>query len=130
MSKRRQKRVGEAIHHELSNLLLHRSRDPRLRSVTITDVHISPDLRYARVYVSTRGDGEEQQLILRVLQQATGYLRSELAPRLSLRFVPELTFCLDESLDRYDRIESLLMEINAEALSGALSEEASDSQPD
>jgi ribosome-binding factor A len=114
MSKRRQKRVGEAIHHELSDLLLRRSRDPRLQSVTITDVRISPDLRYARVYVSARGDKEEQHIILHAVQHATGYLRSELAGRLSLRFMPELTFCLDESLDHYDRIESLLVEINAE----------------
>jgi len=81
MSKRRQKRVSEAIHHELSDLLLRRSRDPRLQSVTVTDVHISPDLRYARVYVSARGDKEEQQLILHAVQHATGYLRSELAGR-------------------------------------------------
>jgi len=121
MSKRRQKRVSEAIHHELSDLLLRRSRDPRLQSVTVTDVHISPDLRYARVYVSARGDKEEQQLILHAVQHATGYLRSELAGRLSLRFVPELTFYLDESLDHYDRIESLLIEINA----GTLLEEPS-----
>ena len=133
MSKRRQKRVGEAIHHELSDLLLRRSRDPRLRSVTITDVRISSDLRYARVYVSVRGDREEQQLTLRAVQHATGYLRSELAGRLSLRFVPELAFYLDESLDRYDRIESLLMKIRGgsppEESSSEL-EETPDSQPD
>jgi len=122
MSKRRQKRVSEAIHHELSDLLLRHSRDPRLQSVTITDVRISSDLRYARIYVSTRGDNEEQQLVLHAVQNATGYLRSELASRLSLRFVPELTFCLDESLDRYDRIESLLMGIDADPHAGTLSE--------
>lgn len=116
MSKRRQKRVSEAIHHELSNLLLQRSRDPRFQSATITHVEISPDLRYARVYVSVRGDEEEQRLILRAMKHATGYMRSELASHMSLRFVPELNFYLDKSLDRYDRIESLLMELDADSL--------------
>lgn len=115
MSKRRQKRVSEAIHHELSDLLLRRSRDPRLQAVTITDVRISSDLRYARIYVTTRGDSEERKLALQAVQHATGYLRGELASRLSLRFVPELAFYLDESLDHYDRIESLLTEIGSES---------------
>ncbi len=114
MSKRRQKRVSETIHHELSDLLLRRSRDPRLHLVTITDVDISPDLRYARIYLSTRATGEEQELILQAVRNATGYLRTELASRLSLRFVPELAFYLDESFEHYDRIESLLAEIKTE----------------
>ncbi|MCR4408449.1 MAG: 30S ribosome-binding factor RbfA [Anaerolineae bacterium] len=130
MSKRRQKRVGEAIHHELSDLLLRRSRDPRLQAVTITDVRISSDLRYARVYVTTRGDSEERKLALQAVQHATGYLRGELASRLSLRFVPELAFFLDESLDHYDHIESLLVEIGTESEVGESSDKASDLQPE
>lgn len=128
MSKRRQKRVSEAIHHELSDLLLRRSRDPRLQAVTITDVRISSDLRYARVYVTTRGDSEEQKLALQAVRHATGYLRGELAARLSMRFVPELVFYLDESLDHYDRIESLLGEIGAEPNVREPADETSDLQ--
>lgn len=128
MSKRRQKRVSEAIHHELSDLLLRRSRDPRLQAVTITDVRISSDLRYARIYVTTRGDSEERKLALQAVQHATGYLRGELAARLSLRFVPELVFYLDESLDHYDRIESLLVEIGAEPNVREPADETSDLQ--
>lgn len=102
---RRQKRVGELIHQELSTLLQQEARDPRLAEVTITEVEVSPDLRQAQVYVSALDNAEE---ILRALVSASGYLRRQLAERLSLRFVPEVSFRWDRSLERGQRILELL----------------------
>ena len=82
--------------------------DPRLSFVTVTAVEISADLRQARIYVSTIGDQEARQEMLAGLKHATGFLRHELAARSALRYVPSLTFHLDDSLERSQRIMQLL----------------------
>jgi len=76
--------------------------------VTITSVEVSSDLRQACVYVSTLGEKKE---MMAGLDHAVSFLRRELASRLALRYVPELTFRLDESLERGERIDRLLTEI-------------------
>ena len=114
MGKRRQRRVGELIHREISELLEREMSDPRLNSVTITGVEVSPDLRHARVYVSTIGEEIERQEALAGLKHAAGFIRHELGARLRLRYVPELSFHLDKSLERGQRIEELLAKIHRE----------------
>lgn len=111
---RRQRRVGELLREELSILLQREARDPRLEDVTITDVEISPDLRHARVYVSVIGDRQAKAKALQGLERATGFLRRELAARVTLRRIPELTFHLDESIERGQRIMELLHQIEEE----------------
>ena len=115
MVSRRQRRVSELIHEELSEILQKKVSDPRLRAVTVTTVEISPDLRQAHVYVSTLGDQEANQAALTALQHASGYLRRELGSRLSLRYLPALTFHLDKSLQHSERIMELLRQIEEEA---------------
>jgi len=92
-------------------------RDPATQGVFISDVKMSKDLRYARVYVRltecATGD-EERQNAISALARATGYLRRVLAPRLKLRYVPELRFFWDEQVDRASRIDTLLEEIRRE----------------
>jgi len=114
MVTRRQKRVSELIRQEIGDLLERKVADPRLRLVTVTEVEISPDLRHARVYVSLLGSQEERQRALESLRHATGFFRHELASRLTLRYVPDLTFYLDDSLERGERIGRLLEEIQRE----------------
>jgi ribosome-binding factor A len=99
-------------------VLQRRVSDPRLRAVTVTTVEISPDLRRAHVYVSALGDQEAGQAALTSLNHARGYLRRELGSRLSLRYIPTLTFHLDESLQRSERIMELLRQIEEEATHG------------
>lgn len=82
--------------------------DPRLDFVTITAVKVSPDLRQAHIYVSAVGN---QQEAMEGFDRAASFLRRELGSRLALRYVPELTFHLDESLERGERIDQLLEEI-------------------
>ncbi len=92
--------------------------DPRLRTVTVTTVEISPNLRQAHVYISTLGDQEASQAALTALERAGGYLRRELGARLALRYIPTLTFHLDESLQRSERIMDLLRQLEEEATHG------------
>jgi len=85
--------------------------DPRVQGATITEVQMTPDLRMARVYVTSLGTEKEQKAALTGLQGAQGFLRHELATNLSLRCVPELVFFLDNAWESASRIDSLLEEI-------------------
>ena len=79
--------------------------------VSITEVKTSSDLRYARVFVSILGSQEERQEALTGLRSATKFLRHELAGRLNLRQIPELSFHRDDSIERGARILSILQEL-------------------
>ena len=114
MPNRRQRRVAELLHEELSTLLQHQTRDPRLGFVTITGVDVTPDLREARVYFTILGDEAEVKETLAGLTSANGYFRRQLAQALSLRHAPELTFKLDTSLQYGMRIDNLLDSLKEE----------------
>jgi ribosome-binding factor A len=90
------------------------ARDPRLASVTITGVEISPDLLQAKVYYSVLGDDEAEREAQLGLDHASGFLRTELAGRVQLRFVPELRFVADSSAAYAQRIEELLDQLDQE----------------
>lgn len=108
---RRQKRINELLKEELGLVLLRDVRDPRLSGVTVTDVQVSPDLGHAHVYVSLIGDEAEVAAAMAGLERASGYLRHQIAERVDLRHVPDLSFRFDPSLERGQRILSLLDEI-------------------
>lgn len=114
MATRRQQKVADLIQEEISDLVTRKMRDPRAEGVTVTDVKVSPDLRYADIYITKLGSEEELRQALEGLTAASGYLRRELASRIDLRFVPELRFHLDRSWERGARIDALLEEIAAE----------------
>ena len=111
MATRRQRRISELIHRELSLLLMHSARDPRLAGVTITGVDVTPDLLQARIHFTVLGDAEEEKEALAALQHAGGFLRTELAGRVRLRFMPELSFFVDKSAAYAQHIEDLLAQI-------------------
>jgi ribosome-binding factor A len=111
MPSRRQRRVAELIHRELSLLLMLDAHDPRLADVTITAVEITPDLLQARVFFTVLGDDEKVSEAQVGLQRATGFLRSQLAARVQLRLMPHLEFELDKSAAYGRRIDHLLDEI-------------------
>ncbi len=108
MTTRRQRQVAELLHEEISLLIQRRARDPRLGFVTVTDVEVTPDLRVAHVYVSVLGNDEEVKQALEGLDHAASFFRRELGASLSLRYIPELDFRLDDSLERGFRIDRLL----------------------
>lgn len=107
----RQLRVGEELRHVLAHIIERGElRDPVLAAtpVTVTEVRISPDLRQARVYVMPLGGGDAQDVVVRALERARGYLRRRIAGELHLKFVPDLSFCVDRSFEEADRIERAL----------------------
>jgi ribosome-binding factor A len=108
MVTRRQERVSERIHHEISDLLQNEIRDPRLAYVTVTGVEISPDLQLATVFVTALGDHEARAAAVTALEGAAGYIRRELAQRLQMRVTPAVRFVLDESWERGARLDALL----------------------
>lgn len=106
-------RLAEEIKKEVSDMLLHEIKDPRVGFVTITDVEVSPDLRTAKIYASVLGSAEEQKATMEALWRAQGFIRSELGKRIRLRHTPEITFRLDTSIARGARVMELLHEIEA-----------------
>lgn len=106
-------RLAEALKKEISDLLMHDIKDPRLGFVTITTVEVSPDLRLARVYASVLGDVDQQKATADVLNKVTGYIRSEIGKRIRLKYTPEIVFKLDNSIERGTRIIKLMEEVNS-----------------
>ncbi len=109
---RRTRRVGALIRLELSQLLLRRVKDPRLKEVTITEVRVSPDLRQAKVFYSlldtTRVDETQ-----RGFEKASPFLRRELAARLQMKVTPRLVPVYDDSLARGADLEALIRRVRA-----------------
>jgi len=105
---RRADRVGDLIRRELSRLLLREIKDPRLSQVIVTAVQVSSDLRYARIFFTAGTGGTDHRAELKGLQAAAGFLRAHLGRSLRLRYAPELTFEVDDSVDRSLHIAALL----------------------
>lgn len=105
---KRAERVADQIRMEVADILMRRIKDPRVRSVTVTDVELTSDLRLARVYVTTMERDELERQVFDGLAKASGFIRNELGKRLSLRYLPDLTFVKDISGPRGDRILQLL----------------------
>jgi len=110
----RQEKLGELITAEVSDLLRTRVKDPRVGFVSITHVEVSCDYRHANIFVSVMGNEEEQASTMKALKHATGFLRHELASRLTLRYMPEIVFKLDTSIEQGARILDLIREVAGE----------------
>lgn len=113
MTSRRQSRVSELLQRELARMISYELRDPRLATVTVTRVEVTPDLRLARVYISTLGTESSGQDAVASLEHAGGYLRRQLSQRTELRYLPELRFIHDTSIEQGQRMNILLDEIMA-----------------
>ncbi len=111
-SYKRADRVKQLLQQEVSRILQFDMKDPRVKLLSVTAVTLTSDLREAKIFVSSLDPGVEPQVCLAVLRRAVGYIRGELGRRLTLRFVPALTFQFDDSLDRQERILSLIDEIH------------------
>ncbi len=111
MSSRRVQKVAEAIREVVSMSILTELQDPRVRDVTVTAVEASGDLRFAKVMVSVMGDESRQNLTLRGLQSAAGFLQSKIADRIDLRYTPRLTFVLDRGVKHSISVAQILREV-------------------
>ena len=109
-------RVNSLIRQEISELLRRQVKDPRLGNlIAVTNVSTSPDLRHAKIFVSRIGSKEEKQETLSVLAAASGFFRNELAKRLRLRHIPELSFQWDDSIERGDYLLQLIDEVSSDS---------------
>ena len=113
---RRVARVSEMIKREVSKMLMHDIKDDRVGAgmVSVTDVNVSGDLQHAKIFVSIYGSQEAKAETMAGLKAATGFVRSELGHRVRLRRTPEVVFLEDDSLERGDRVLSLLNRISQE----------------
>ena len=99
MASTRPSRVGDQLRAEIANLLARDVHDPGIGFLTITHVHVSPDLQVARVYYTTLGDEKARRETSRALGRATPFLRRQVGSRLRLKRVPLLEFFFDESIE-------------------------------
>ena len=107
--RRRMERVNGLLRQEISSLLASQVNDPRLQGlITITQVRTAPDLRNARVYVSVMGPDDVRKDALEGIRSSASYLRRELRNRVSLRYVPFLTFQLDDAMLEADRVMQII----------------------
>lgn len=108
----RPERVAHKMRREVADILENKLRDPRFTAtVTVTDVQISHDLSFAKIWVTVLGDEAQRAIGMESLGRAAGFVRHELGSRLGLREVPEVRFLYDESLGRGARVEELLRRI-------------------
>jgi ribosome-binding factor A len=109
----RPEKVAHLMRREIAEILQRRLRDPRVSAmVSVTDVEVTQDLSFARVFVSIMGSPAECEATLQALANAAGFVRHELSPRLGLREVPGIRFVHDTSLERGARVDELLKRIH------------------
>lgn len=107
-------RMADLIRDEISRMLLRDIHDPRIGFVTLTGVSVSPDLRAVSVFVSVLGDEQARETSLKALTGAAGYVQKALFRNLRLRYSPVVTFRIDDSIERGERIERALRQIHGE----------------
>lgn len=108
----RQRKLADQIKSLVSVIIDRKLKDPRKGFVTVTHVKVSGDLRIASIYFTTLGDKEAREKSMEALKSATNFIRSELAPHLKIRFIPELRFFYDETADYAEHIDSLIRKIH------------------
>lgn len=104
----RTRRVGEQMQRELAQLIQQEVNDPRIGMLTVTAVEVSRDFSHAKIFITSLTNEDDMQQTLEVLGRASGFLRHELGKRMKLRTIPELHFTHDKSVERGNRLSSLI----------------------
>ena len=104
----RPERIADTLREEITQIVGYELEDPRLVSVTVTDVRVADDLRDASVYVTVEGDEDEHDKALRALEHAAPYVRKQLGFALNLRHTPALHFVRDTVEEQATRVDALL----------------------
>ena len=108
----RPERVAELIKREAADILENDLNDPRVSGfLSVTDVEVTPDLSFAKIYVSVMAKDTEGERVLAALEHAAPFVRRQLAPRLKLREMPEIRFVRDDSMERGARVDELLRKL-------------------
>lgn len=114
LSGKRAIRVGDQILRFIADLLVEKVRDPRIKGVTLTGISLSNDLKNARIYYSVIGTDVAIKEALDGLESARGYIKRQLGLRSKLRYVPDIIFTHDPTLERGNRLEQLFRKIEDE----------------
>jgi ribosome-binding factor A len=104
-------KVENLIKEEVSLIFLRKLRDPAFGLLTITNVKVSPDLHIAKIYISVF-EKEKREFVIEKITSVARYIRSELASRVRIKFIPELRFYIDDTLDYVEKIEGLIKKIH------------------
>jgi ribosome-binding factor A len=111
---RRTERLNHLLRQEITDLLQREAKDPRLSvMVSVTRVSVSADMHFAKVFVSVLGTEEEKKGLLAGLHAASGFLRRELAGRLSLRYTPDLSFVYDDTMEQAGKVIRLIDQVSS-----------------
>lgn len=110
MKSHRLARIAETVREVAAETILFEIKDPRVKMVTVTRAEVSADLHHAKIFVSVMGSQKEAKLTLHGLESAAGFVQSKLAKRLATRFVPHVTFVLDEGIKKAAEVARLLRE--------------------
>ena len=122
----RMEQVNELLREEIGKIIAQKVRDPRVEMVTVTGVETSPDLHYAKVYVSVLNEAERLEASLEGLRRASGFIRKTLSGRIRIRYMPELHFFYDRGVARGDRVARVLRQLREAGELGA----EEDSEPE
>ena len=109
-STQRAGRLRDYLLREISELVRSKIRDPRIGDITITDVDVSLDGSFARVFFTRLGQDHDKTQIEETLNKAQGFIRSQIAKHLHMRVTPNIAFKYDDTLEQGDRISRLLAE--------------------
>ncbi|MBQ2509445.1 MAG: 30S ribosome-binding factor RbfA [Erysipelotrichaceae bacterium] len=101
-------KLDSILLREISMIISQEINDPKLGFPTVTEVDVAPDLNTAKVYVSFLGKNYKKRDGIEALRRAKGHIKSELAKRIRIRKIPDLTFEVDDTLDKAERIEQIL----------------------
>jgi ribosome-binding factor A len=125
MPSRRLLKAAEAIREVVGMAILADLQDPRIQDVTVTGVEVAPDMKQAKVHVSVMGNETKQNLSLRGLQSAAGFLQSKVAKRIDTRYTPRLQFVLDQGIKKQIEVSQILSRV----LNESRPSEAADAGP-
>ena len=104
--------MSEVVRETAANAILFELKDPRVKGVTVTRAEVSADLQHAKVFVSVMGSEKDQQLTMHGLKSAAGFIQTKLADRLTSRYVPHVTFVIDEGVKKSIEIAKIIREEN------------------
>lgn len=116
----RKKRMESLLKREVGTLLLTEMADPRIGFVSVTEVRMSPDLKFARIRVSVMGGDKEKKGTMAALGNARGFVKSRLAASIDMRTAPDILFELDESIEKSIKVANLIEKAVAEDRQAAL----------
>jgi ribosome-binding factor A len=108
----RTERVASLIKEEVGLMLAREYRDPAYGFITITDVHMTPDLKIAKIYVSIMGDTVTKARTMEMLEVNKGEIRAFIGSHMRLKFTPSVQFYIDETLDRVEKIDQIIKQIH------------------